>query len=191
MVSTLVTQSRIASLTASLSVAVPDVTERTSVAERVHAQDVGALALDVLGAHVDDARQVEQGTGGRGRDAVLAGTGLRDHPGLAEAPGQQGLAERVVDLVGTRVREVLALEVEPEIGDPGVGGSPAGGRRFRQPGRLRPHGRGQAVRAVDGGRPAGEAFEELAQLRPEDRVVAEGVVGGLSCSRAAISVSGT
>ena len=71
-------------------------------AERAHPQDVRALALDVLGAHVDDARQVEQRAGRRGRHAVLAGAGLGDHPGLAEPPGEQRLAERVVDLVRAR-----------------------------------------------------------------------------------------
>ena len=86
-------------------------------AERAHPQDVRALALDVLGAHVDDARQVEQGAGRRGRHAVLAGAGLGDDPGLAEPAGQQRLAERVVDLVGAGVGEVLALEVEPEPRD--------------------------------------------------------------------------
>ena len=61
-------------------------------AEGAHAQDVGPLALDVLGAHVHDARQVEQGAGRRRRDAVLAGAGLGDDPGLAQASGQECLA---------------------------------------------------------------------------------------------------
>ena len=94
-------------------------------AERAHPEDVGPLALDVLGAHVDDARQPEQGTGGRGRDAVLAGAGLGDDPGLAEPPGQQRLAQRVVDLVGAGVGEVLALEVDAEAGRGSAGRSPS------------------------------------------------------------------
>ena len=105
-------------------------------AERAHPQHVRALALDVLGAHVDDARQVEQRAGRRGRDAVLAGAGLGDDPGLAEPPRQQRLAERVVDLVGPGVGEVLALEVEPEAGD-------RGGARAR-PGRAAPPRRATA-----------------------------------------------
>ena len=83
-------------------------------AERPHPEHVRLLALDVLGAHVDDARQAEQRAGRRGRDAVLAGAGLGDDPGLAEPAGQERLAERVVDLVGAGVGEVLALQVEPE-----------------------------------------------------------------------------
>ena len=97
--------------------------------QRAHPQHVGCLAPDVLLAHVHDARQAEQGAGRGGRHAVLAGTRLRDDPGLAEAPREQRLAERVVDLVGTRVGEVLALEVQPD--------------RARQRGRA---ARGQARR---------------------------------------------
>ena len=126
-------------------------------AQRAHPEDVRALALDVLGAHVHDARQVEQRARGRGRDAVLAGAGLGDDPRLAEPAGQQRLAERVVDLVGAGVGEVLALEVEPQPRDRGAArrataaGGPAGPPR---PGRRRPAGRrGRA--AV--GRPANVA----------------------------------
>ena len=82
--------------------------------ERLHPEDVRLLALDVDGAHEHDARQPEQGAGRRRRDAVLAGAGLGDDPVLAEPPGQQRLAEGVVDLVGAGVGEVLALQVEPE-----------------------------------------------------------------------------
>ncbi len=122
-------------------------------AQRAHAQDVGTLPLDVLGAHVHDARQVEQRAGRRGGHAVLAGAGLGDDPRLAQASGEERLAERVVDLVGTGVGEVLALEVQPEAWD-GIG---AGTRRGGQPGRLGADGVGQSVGAVEGGRAAGEA----------------------------------
>src|SRR5690606_40632712 len=57
--------------------------------------------------------QTEQRGGGRRRDAVLTGTGLGDHPGLAEALREQRLAEHVVDLVAAGVVEVLALEEDP------------------------------------------------------------------------------
>ena len=83
-------------------------------AQRTHPQHVRALPLDVLGAHVHDARQVEQGAGRGGRDAVLTRARLGDDPGLAKPPGQQGLPERVVDLVRAGVGEVFALEVEPD-----------------------------------------------------------------------------
>jgi len=43
---------------------------------------------------------------------MLAGAGLGDDARFAHAAGQQGLAERVVDLVRTGVQEVLALQVD-------------------------------------------------------------------------------
>jgi hypothetical protein len=61
-------------------------------AERLHAQHVGPLALDVARAHVDDARDAEQRAGGGRRHAVLAGAGLGDDARLAQparaAPGR-------------------------------------------------------------------------------------------------------
>ena len=90
-------------------------------AEELHAGDVERLAPGVDGSHVDGAVEVEpRGRGGAG-DAVLAGTGLGDHPGLAHPLGQQGLAEDVADLVGPGVVEVLALEQHArtdEVGEP-------------------------------------------------------------------------
>ena len=79
-------------------------------AEQLHAPDVQRLALDVDGTHVHGATESEQRRRGRGRDAVLARAGLGDHPALAHAPRQQRLAEHVVDLVRTGVREVFALQ---------------------------------------------------------------------------------
>ena len=67
-------------------------------AQQLHAEDVGRLALDVRLAHVDDAGQVEHGADrGRG-DAVLAGAGLGDDPGLAHALGQQDLPRQLLIL---------------------------------------------------------------------------------------------
>ena len=100
--------------------------------EQPHALDVGLLAAHVLGAHVDDALEVEQRAGGGRGDAVLAGAGLGDDAPLAHPLGQQGLAERVVDLVGAGVVEVLALEVDRR-------GRPASlSRRARYSGEGRP-----------------------------------------------------
>ncbi len=145
-------------------------------AEGAHPEDVRRLAADVLGAHEHDARQVEQGAGGRGRHAVLAGPGLGDHPRLAEPAGEERLAEGVVDLVGAGVGEVLALEVETE-----GRGQPSG--RGRPRGRERAGGRqglgGQAVGPVERGRPPGVRRQALAELGPEARVVADPGVGAL------------
>jgi hypothetical protein len=81
-------------------------------AEQFHAIDVGRLALDVLGAHVDDTFHAVARRHGRGGDAMLAGAGLGDDPLLAHAPGQQGLTDGVVDLVRAGVIEVFALQVD-------------------------------------------------------------------------------
>ena len=43
---------------------------------------------------------------------MLTGAGLGDDPGLAHAPGQQRLADGVVDLVRAGVIEVLAFQVD-------------------------------------------------------------------------------
>ena len=111
--STLATQSRSASLMASLRVALPDSTGTTFGAEEVHPGHVQRLAAGVDGAHVDGAVEAEVRRGGGAGDAVLAGAGLGDHPGLAHPLGQQRLAEHVADLVGAGVVEVLALEQDP------------------------------------------------------------------------------
>ncbi len=71
-------------------------------AQELHAGHVECLAAAVLGAHVDDAFQSEQGRGGGAGNAVLAGAGLGDDAGLAHALREQGLAEDVVDLVRIR-----------------------------------------------------------------------------------------
>ena len=80
---------------------------------QVHPLDVGSLPPHVFRAHEDDAFEPEPRAGSRGRDAVLPGARLGDDPRLAEPPGEHHLAERVVDLVRTRVIEVLSLEVQP------------------------------------------------------------------------------
>jgi hypothetical protein len=75
-----------------------------------HAEDIQGLPLHVDGAHVDHAFESKLGADGRGRDAVLAGTRLRYDPLLAHPESEKGLPYRVVDLVGTRVEQVLTLE---------------------------------------------------------------------------------
>ena len=81
-------------------------------AQHLHAEDVRLLPLDVDRAHVDDAVEAEARAGGRGGDAVLAGAGLGDDALLAHAPGEQDLAEHVVDLVRAGVVELVALEID-------------------------------------------------------------------------------
>ena len=87
-------------------------------AQQAHAEDVGLLALHVAPAHVDAGAQAEEGPGhGRGH-AVLPGPGLGDEAGLAGPPGQQGLGQDLVGLVGAAVHQVLALQEEARPGAP-------------------------------------------------------------------------
>ncbi len=81
-------------------------------AQELHAEDVGLLALDVGGAHVDHALHAETRGHGGGGHAVHAGAGLGDDALLAHALGQQDLADAVVDLVRAGVVQVFALEVD-------------------------------------------------------------------------------
>jgi hypothetical protein len=109
----LVTQSRKASLMASLRIRVPSVDRHFRGAQLLHPEDVGPLALHIHLAHVDGAIETEPGRhGGRGH-AVLAGAGFGDHPRLAHAFDQQPLPHDVVGLVGAGVVEVLAFDVNP------------------------------------------------------------------------------
>jgi hypothetical protein len=72
------TQSRIASLIASLQRRLPASTPTTVAPSSRIAHDVQRLPAHVLGAHVDDALEAEQRAGGRRRHAVLAGAGFGD-----------------------------------------------------------------------------------------------------------------
>ena len=114
MSSTVATQSRMASLTASLSVRLPLSHGLDLGAEQAHPEHVELLALDVDRAHVHLALESEQGGGGGRGHAVLTGAGLGDQPRLAHPLGQQRLAEDVVDLVRAGVVEVLALEQQAD-----------------------------------------------------------------------------
>ncbi len=139
--------------------------------QRAHPQHVGLLAPDVLGAHEHDAGQVEQGAGrGRG-DAVLAGPGLGDHPRLAQPPGEQRLAQGVVDLVGPGVAEVLALEVEAQDRRDPTGRGPIGADL---PAGLGQRGGRQAIGPVERGGPTGVGRQERPELGPEARIVTQG-----------------
>mmetsp|Transcript_54891 Transcript_54891/g.122780 ORF Transcript_54891/g.122780 Transcript_54891/m.122780 type:complete len:325 (-) Transcript_54891:337-1311(-) len=74
-----------------------------------HPEAIQLLTLAVDRSHVYDALKVEQGARGGGGDAVLPRSRLRDDPLLAKLHCKQRLPHCVVDLMGTRVSELLSL----------------------------------------------------------------------------------
>ncbi len=126
-------------------------------AEQFHAEDIGLLPLDVGGAHIDDAGQVEERAGGRRRHPVLAGAGLGDDPALAHPPRQQDLAQHVVDLVRAGMVELVALQIE--LGAAEMPGQPLG--------------------EIERARPPDIMFEVIVELGLKARVVLGLVIGGL------------
>ena len=109
-VATLVTQSRIASFIASLSVREPDCTACTFAPSSSMRRTFGAWRCTSSAPMNTSQRRPSSAQRRGGRDAVLAGAGLRDDARLAHALGEQHLAERVVDLVRAGVAQVFALE---------------------------------------------------------------------------------
>ena len=81
-------------------------------AQQAHAEDIETLAAHVFGTHVHDAFQAEQGAHRGSGDAVLPGPRFRDDALLAHAARQQRLAQRVVNLVGAGMQQILALDVD-------------------------------------------------------------------------------
>ena len=81
-------------------------------AEHLHFLHVEVLPFDVGCAHIDDAPHPHQCADGGRSHAVLSGSGFGDDAGLAHAPGQQDLADGVVDFVRPGVVEVFAFEVD-------------------------------------------------------------------------------
>ncbi len=106
-------------------------------AQHLHARDVERLALGVDLAHVDRALEVEVRARRCRRDAVLACSGLGDRARLADALGQQCLADDVADLVRAGVVEVFALEQDAGAG--GLGEPVRFVQRARDVGVLAQH----------------------------------------------------
>src|SRR5262249_28164223 len=119
--------------------------------EQLHPEDVEALPAHVLRSHEDLASQAEQGGDGRGGYAVLARARLRDHPRLLEPAGHQRLPDRVVDLVGASMQEVLALEEDARAAET----------------------RREIAREVEARRPPGVVLEPAAELLPKRRVATQ------------------
>ena len=78
--------------------------------QQPHAEHIEGLPTHVLGAHVNHAFEPETGADRGGGHPMLASAGLGDDPLLAHTKGKQSLAQGVIDLVGTGVVQVFALE---------------------------------------------------------------------------------
>ena len=128
-------------------------------AEEPHAEDVERLALHVDLAHVDDAVEPDERRRGGAGDPVLPGAGLGDQPALAHALREQGLAEHVVDLVGSGVVQVLPLEQQRCSRAPRRGGGP------RRAARVARRSRAAAGRARPGTRRRPTPPERLGPAR--------------------------
>jgi len=97
-------------------------------AQQAHAEHVEGLPFHVLLPHVHGALHTEQSGHRGGGYAVLTGTGFGDDPCFPHAPGQEDLADRVVDLMGSGVIQILPLQIDP---GPAPGLGQAGGKGQR------------------------------------------------------------
>ena len=86
--------------------------------QQLHAEHVEALALAVLGAHVNLSLQPQRCTRYRGCYSVLPRSGFGDNAGFAHPLRQQRLPQRVVDFVCSAVGEVFAFEVDFGAAEP-------------------------------------------------------------------------
>ena len=77
--------------------------------QKLHAEDIWRLSLDILGAHVDDAWQTNFGADRRGRNAMLPSPGLRYNPPLTHVFSKERLTYRVIHLMSASVVQILSL----------------------------------------------------------------------------------
>ena len=81
-------------------------------AQHLHALHVCVLTLHIRGTHKHFALHIHQRTHRCRSHTVLSGTRLGDDTRLTHLLRQQNLADGVVDLVGTRMVQVLTLQIQ-------------------------------------------------------------------------------
>ena len=81
-------------------------------AENLHSRDIGSLLFDIDGAHIDVTFQAEVCRSGRQRYAVLTRAGLGNDFLFPHVFREQRLAHAVIELMRTRVVQILALCVK-------------------------------------------------------------------------------
>ena len=80
--------------------------------KHTHALHIRVLPLHIGLTHIDLALHIEQRAHRSRSHAMLSGSRLGDDTSLAHLARHEDLTHGVVDLVGTRVVEVLPLEIE-------------------------------------------------------------------------------
>ena len=80
-------------------------------AQHFHTDDIGVLLGNIHSAHVNVTLQAEVCSGGGKSHTVLAGTGFGNDLLLAHELGKETFTHAVVQLVGTGVVEIFALEI--------------------------------------------------------------------------------
>ena len=81
-------------------------------AQQSHLIDIERLAFCVLLTHKYHTFHPQKRGGGGGGHTVLPRARLGDQPGLPHSLGQKRLSQHIVDLVGSGVVQVLALEID-------------------------------------------------------------------------------
>lgn len=79
-------------------------------AQQLHTSHVQRLTLSVFLTHVDHALHAEERSRSRSRNTVLTRAGLSNQTGLTHTLSQQSLTNHVINLVATRVVQILTLE---------------------------------------------------------------------------------
>src|SRR5574344_422496 len=80
--------------------------------EHLHPFHIRVLSLHIQCSLIHHTRPIHQCTDRGCGHTVLTGTGLGDDTGLAHFVGKKDLSDGVVDLVGTRMIEVLTFEIQ-------------------------------------------------------------------------------
>ena len=114
-------------------------------AQQFHSKYIQFLAANVFFTHIDIAFQAQKRANRRCSYAMLARSCFRDDSFLGHPAREQALSKAVIDLVRTRVIEILALQVNP-------GAAPG----LRQPCSVIQRGRASRV-----------GVEQLIELRME------------------------
>jgi len=90
--------------------------------QKFHTINVQRLTLNVLSTHKHVTFKTESGADSSSRNAMLPCTGFSNYPLFPQKTGQQSLANRVVNLVRTRMVKIFPLE--PDLGSSGFTGKP-------------------------------------------------------------------